>query len=45
MSVPKLSSLVDLQHKVGELALSITCPSIIILTDTKKVLRKKMWLW
>jgi hypothetical protein len=34
MSVLKLSLLVDLQHKVAELIISITyCPSIIILED------------
>jgi hypothetical protein len=35
MSVLKLTLLVDLQQKVGELVLSITsCPSIIILENT-----------
>jgi hypothetical protein len=34
MSVLKLPLLVDLQHKVGELVLSITsCPSIISLEN------------
>jgi hypothetical protein len=33
-SVLKLSSLLDLQHKAGELLLSLTfCPSIIILEN------------
>jgi hypothetical protein len=34
MAVLKLPLLVDVQHKVGELVLSITsCPSIIILEN------------
>jgi hypothetical protein len=37
MSVVKLFLLVDLQHKVGELVLSITCcPSVIILENILK---------
>jgi hypothetical protein len=34
MSVLKLPLLVDLQQKVGELVLSITCPTVIILENT-----------
>jgi hypothetical protein len=37
MSVLKLPLLFDLQHKVGELIISITvCPSIIILENILK---------
>jgi hypothetical protein len=37
ISVLKLPLLVDLQHKAGELVLSITsCPSVIILENTLK---------
>jgi hypothetical protein len=34
MSVRELPLLVDLQQKAGDLVLSITCPTIIILENT-----------
>jgi hypothetical protein len=44
--VLKLPLLVDLQHKVGKLVVSITpCPSIIILENTFSWCIEKMWLW
>jgi hypothetical protein len=43
MSVLKLVLLVDLHQKVGELALSTSCPTIIILEDALN-LCIKMWL-
>jgi hypothetical protein len=43
MSVLKLSLLVGIQQKVSELVLSITsCPSIIILENTVKLVCEKM---
>jgi hypothetical protein len=41
MSLLKLPLLADLQQKVGELVLSISCPSVIILENTLITLTKK----
>jgi hypothetical protein len=43
MSVPKLPLLVDLQQKVGELVLSITCSAIIILENALVCRKLRLW--
>jgi hypothetical protein len=46
MSVLKMRLSVDLEQKVGKVALYITsCPTIIILENTLNYCIENMWLW